>query len=146
MYKWLVIILMLIYPSVGLGAGTCVEDSRTSARLNNALTGDYVVVIKCTADAADNSFPVYTVANVGGFLMPSVVFTPGSPAPTSGMAVTVFGNGDDLLEANGASITTTAKATISTTTPQLFAGDLTITPTGNSVASAVFYIKLPLAN
>lgn len=98
------------------------------------------IIATCTADAADGSFPATALPAFQGTIV-AVVTDPGSPAPTDNYDFTlVDGNGLDRLNGAGQNRDTVNSERIRTNIVVDLNETLTLTPTGNSVNSAVLVI------
>ncbi len=149
----LAIAIVLLFATDGFSVGTCTVGDPQRTKLINGNATAVMISVSCTADAAAATFPESTISNVGGFLM-AVYFDPGATAPTNLMDMTVElgATNFDLMGGAAANITTSANANAIITplvgavsAPAGFAGDLTVTLTGNSVNSATLTYYLIIA-
>jgi hypothetical protein len=115
------------------------------------------LVLTCTADAADHSYPV-TVLNtlqndylLLGKQLYSIKCIPGTTGPTTGTSITITDEyGVDLLGGKGSGLIHNSNKTWALFGPAgsvvsaLVTGTLTATITGNSVNSAVITIVIEL--
>lgn len=129
-------------------AGTATVASAVRGVLHGA--GSTVIKRKVSfvADASDGSYPDATVSDVGGFIA-CVYVDPGAVVtPTTGLDLTVKMDGIDLLGGAGADIATAADAIITPANTAgdayypAFAGDLTVSLSGNSENSATVDVYL----
>lgn len=116
----------------------------TSAYPEATRDGVRRVVLTCTADAADGSFPEFDLTGLEGTLL-AVQTNPGATAPTDNYDVTLV-DGDGLDRFNGVGLnrdTTTSERVVISGAPFVAIGEaLTLTITGNSVNSAVIVITI----
>jgi hypothetical protein len=100
------------------------------------------VVATCTADASNGSFPATALPVLEGVIV-GLYTNPGSPAPTDNYDITlVDGDGVDRLGGLGADRDTSTSERVALAIPVDSSDSLTLTPTGNSVNSAVTVVTI----
>lgn len=147
MKKWAAIAIFNALAAAAFGAGTC---TYTLGPLGP--TALYKMTFTCTGDASTGSFPSTTVSNVQtsviqGYHVQTVLFLPGSTAPTNGYAATVVNSVSvDYLsgQASSLSSTTPNQYGMTASSPPID-NTVTLAITGNSVASANVTVVLYLA-
>lgn len=133
----LVVFALLLTSGVAFAAGTV-----TLTTTDNVMGQDVVVyTYTLTADAADGSFPATVSRPIDGWII-RVETNPGSTAPTALWDLTLV-DVDGLDVMGGVLANRSASATEHVLAPQPYVrGPVTITPTGNSVNSAVIVLKI----
>lgn len=144
------VVSVFIWSGYSFAAGkVCTVTPGEKTYLLASETDIVVVEVNCTADDADAAFDATSVVErVGGWLV-AYEFIPGTTAPTTLMDLTLLNaDGHDVLGGNGSDIVTTTTTkrppldSDSNSFPAEVFGDLTPVPTGNSVNSATFKLKL----
>lgn len=118
-------------------AGTITFDHQYQGRIGR-------LVATCTADAADGTFPATAIPPIDGRLV-ALITNPGATAPTDNWDLTlVDDNALDRLGGVGANRDTTTSERVAIPGAPACASNetLTLTPTGNSVNSAIVVITL----
>jgi len=138
----LVVFALLVTSGVALAAGTVVLTTT-----DNVMGQDVVIyTYTMTADSADGSFPATASRPIDGWII-RVETNPGATAPTALWGLTLLDqDGLDVMGgviAAGATTGRSATATQHVMAPQPYVrGAVTITPTGNSVNSAVVVLRI----
>jgi len=148
MKRLLISTLAIFLLSVGFSfaAGTCTVAGPTTGTLHSVASSGVQIIVTCTADAADGSYPETTISDVGGYLMPSFFVPSAVTVPTNAMDITLEdSSGADILNTEGMNITTSAQAKFPEQ-PVPFVGDLTLKPINNSENSAIFILTLNFAH
>ena len=144
--------ILFLFPVFANAAGTITGTSTKVHDIQGAFKF-IKVVLTCTADAADGSFPATVINDIvtlklAGMSLYTVGTYPGGTAPTDASDLTITqdtidildGKGTNLIDSTTSEITWAGSSTADFPVPVL--GDLTINITGNSVNSAITTIVL----
>lgn len=146
------LIIFLSYCGVCSAAGTVTQADTVRENSNMG-----VVVLTCTADASDGTYPttILSAEKIGemrGWYLKHVFIDPGATGPTANSDITITMLGADLLQARGTDLienaTTTSSyfgighGTAKVAAPVPYISPITVTISNNSVNSAVIVIYL----
>ena len=133
----LLAVLTALAPVVTQAAGTVVPTSTDHVSGQDVTVYTYTL----TGDASDGSFPATASEPINGWII-RVETNPGSTAPTALWDLTLTDQ-DGLDVMGGVLANRSATATEHVLAPQPYVrGAVTITPTGNSVNSAVVVLRI----
>lgn len=135
---WLALVFVVAGAANAFGAGTV-----TLLGTPDTVEGQDVTIYTytMTADAADGSYPATASYPINGWII-RVETNPGSTAPTALWDLTLLDQ-DGLDVMGGVLANRSATATEHVLAPQPYVrGAVTITPTGNSVNSAVVVLRI----
>ena len=134
----LLAVLTALAPVVTQAAGTVVPTSTDHVSGQDVTVYTYTL----TGDASDGSFPATASEPINGWII-RVETNPGATTPTAGWGLTLVSNEADVLKGVLAPGVPSATTTTTVEAPQPYIrGAVTITPTGNSVNSAVVVLRI----
>lgn len=135
---WLALVFVVASVATANAAGTIVPTGAPDTVEGQDVT---IYTYTMTADASDGSFPATASYPINGWII-RVETNPGSTAPTANYDITLTDQ-DGLDVMGGVLANRSATATEHVLAPQPYVrGAVTITPTGNSVNSAVVVLRI----
>lgn len=134
---WLALVFVVASAGVAIAAGTITRTSSDTVEGQDVTIYTYTM----TADSADGSYPATATDAINGWII-RVETNPGATAPTTLYDITLTDQ-DGLDVMGGVLANRSATATEHVLAPQPYVrGAVTITPTGNSVNSAVVVLRI----
>lgn len=136
MKKLLTTLLLTLFPSICMAAGTIVLTNVDDV----PGTDVYIYTYTMTADGSDGSFPVTNTEPIDGWII-RVETNPGATAPTANYDIALVNNEMDVMASS--IINRSAANAEQALSPQPFVrGPVAITITNNAVNSAVVVMKI----
>jgi hypothetical protein len=132
----LAVFILLLLPMFVFAAGSC---TATDASAGSPMVG--IITYSCTGDSSTGTISATASPYVFGWVF-MVITVPGTPSPTNGYSLT-------LSDSSGIDVVAGLLASRSSTNPQQINpagryvnGPLTLAASGQSVASAIFTVKV----